>query len=108
MVCGAGTSPPQDAGPISFILSVSGGPPAPSDFVTNNKNVYFASDLGVPNPSGGFFTGDVITKNALTPVPLPAALWLMISGLAGLLGWAGKRQAVSLQGTSTTALRLGR
>jgi hypothetical protein len=96
MVCGAGTSPPQDAGPISFILSVASGTLAPSDFATNNKGIYFASDLGVPNPAGGFFTGDVITKNALTPVPVPAALWLMLSGLAGLLGWARKRQDVSL------------
>jgi len=94
MVCRSGTSPPQDAGPISFILSVaSGSTLAASDFVPNNNNFYFASDLGVPNGSGGFFTGDVITKNALTPVPLPAPVWLMMSGLAGLLGWTRKRHA---------------
>jgi hypothetical protein len=92
MVCGSGTGPPQDSGPINFILSVASGTLAPSSFVTNNKNVLFASDLGVPNGSGGFFTGDVVTKNGLTPVPIPAAMWLMISGLAGLLPWARKRR----------------
>jgi hypothetical protein len=92
-VCGSGTSPPQDSGPINFILAVASGTLAPSSFVTNNKNVLFASDLGVPNGSGGFFTGDVVTKNGLTPVPLPAAAWLMISALAGLFPWARKRHA---------------
>jgi hypothetical protein len=66
---------------------------APSSFATNNKNILFASDIGVPNGSGGFFTGDVVTSSGLTPVPLPAAAWLMISGLAGLSGWARRRQA---------------
>ena len=51
-VCGSGTSPPQDSGPVSFILSVAGGTLAPSSFVTNG-NYLFASDIGVPNGSGG-------------------------------------------------------
>jgi hypothetical protein len=83
-VCGSGTSPPQSSGPISFILSVSSGTLAPSSFVTNNNGFLFASDIGVPNGSGGFFTGDVVTSGPLTPVPLPGAAWLLISGMGAL------------------------
>jgi hypothetical protein len=83
-VCGNGTSPPQNSGPISFILSVSSGTLTPSSFVTNNNGFLFASDIGVPNGSGGFFTGDVVTTGPLTPVPLPAAAWLLISGIGAL------------------------
>ncbi len=56
-VCGSGTSPPQDSGPINFILAVSSGTLAPSSFMTNNKNALFASDLGVPNVGGIFYRG---------------------------------------------------
>lgn len=83
-VCGSGTSPPQSSGPISFILSVSSGTLTPDSFVKNNSGFLFASDIGVPNGSGGFFTGDVVTTGPLTPVPLPAAAWLLISGVGAL------------------------
>jgi hypothetical protein len=91
-ICGNGTSPPQSSGPISFIL-ISSGPLTPSSFVTNNNGNLFASDIGVPKTSGGFFTGDVVTGGPLTPVPLPAAAWLMISGLGGFCALARKRKA---------------
>jgi hypothetical protein len=83
-VCGSGTSPPQSSGPISFLLSVSSGTLTPNSFVTNSNGFLFASDIGVPNPSGGFFTGDVVTSGPLTPVPLPGAAWLLISGVGAL------------------------
>jgi hypothetical protein len=98
--CGSGTSPPQTSGPISFILAASSAL-TPQSFVTNTgKNgkgggFLFASDIGIPctaSESGcptsgdmeGYFTGDVVTGGPLTPVPLPATAWLMLSGLGGL------------------------
>lgn len=92
-VCGSGTSPPQNSGPISFILSVSSGTLTPASFVTNNNGFLFASDIGVPDKSGGFFTGDVVTTGPLSPVPLPAAVWLLISGVGALGAMARKTKA---------------
>jgi len=83
-ICGTGTSPPTQSGPITFVLS-STGPLTASSFVTNGTYL-FASDLGVPNGAGGFFTGDVVSAGPMTPVPLPLPLWLLASGLAGLAG----------------------
>lgn len=82
-VCGSGTSPPQSSGPISFILEAS-TPLTPMSFVTNGNGYLFASDIGVPKSGRGYFTGDVVTAGPLTPVPLPAAAWLLLSGLAGI------------------------
>jgi hypothetical protein len=90
-VCGTGTSPPQNSGPVSFILSVASGTLAPSSFVTNG-NYLFASDIGIPNGSGGYSTGDVVTSSALSAVPLPAAAWLLLSGLGGLGAVARKKR----------------
>jgi hypothetical protein len=66
---------------------------APSSFMKNANGLYFGSDLGVPNGSGGLFTGDV-AATSVAPVPLPAAAWLMLSGLGGLGAMARKRKAV--------------
>jgi len=82
-VCGSGTSPPTDSGPISFILSVASGTLTPSSFVSKGSYL-FASDIGVPNGSTGYFTGDVVTSGPLTPVPLSAAARFLLSGLGGL------------------------
>ena len=92
-ICGSGTSPPTQSGPIRFVLSSSGGL-LPSSFVTNGTYL-FASDLGVPNGSGGYFTGDVVTSGPLTPapVPLPAPVWLLISSALGLAVIGPKRRA---------------
>jgi hypothetical protein len=91
-VCGSGTSPPTNSGPVSFILSVASGTLTPSSFVTNGSGYLFASDIGVPNGSGGYYTGDVVTTGPLTPVPLPASVWLMLSGLVGVGAMARKRR----------------
>jgi hypothetical protein len=85
-VCGSGTSPPQNSGPVSFILSVASGTLTPSSFVTNGSYL-FASDIGVPIPKSSpvsYTTGDVVTSSSLTAVPLPAAAWLLLSGVGGL------------------------
>lgn len=87
-ICGSGTSPPQSSGPISFLLEASVAL-TPSSFVTNGSNgsgYLFASDIGVPDGSKGYSTGDVVTSGPLmpTPVPVPGAAWLLISGCAGL------------------------
>ena len=41
-VCGSGTSPPQNSGPLGFVLSASSRIPAPASFVTNNNSYLFA------------------------------------------------------------------
>ena len=92
-VCGSGTSPPQNSGPLSFVLSASSGILAPASFVTNNNSYLFASDIGVPKGSGGYFTGDVATSGPLAPVPLPAAGWLLVSGFGAIGAVTRKRKA---------------
>jgi hypothetical protein len=88
--CGSGTSGGV-TGPLTFDLTVSSGTITPQSFVLNNKNNYFVSDIGMPNGSG-FSTGDVAAPTA-TVVPLPAAAWLLLNGLAGLGFIARKRAA---------------
>ena len=93
-ICGSGTSPPQSSGPITFLLEAN-TPLTPTSFVANNNGFLFASDIGVPNGSGGYFTGDVATNGPLSPVPLPAAAWLLMSGLAGIKFTTRRRTAAA-------------
>jgi hypothetical protein len=90
-ICGSGTSPPNESGPLTFVLS-STGALTPASFITNGTFL-FASDIGVPNGSGGYFTGDVVTNGPLTPVPLPAAGWLLLCGVLGVTARAVPRRA---------------
>ena len=93
-VCGGGTSPPQNSGPVSFILAAAPGTAlAPSSFVRNNNNFLFASDIGIPRGSS-YTTGDVVTSKNLTPIPLPAAIWAFIGGLGGLGAFARRKLAL--------------
>lgn len=63
-------------GPGSFLLDVD-GPRALSAY---------AYAVGAPGSSAGSFHVNV---DHLTPVPLPAAAWLLLGGL-GLAGWSGR------------------
>jgi hypothetical protein len=92
-VCGSGTSPPQNSGPVSFLLSVASGTLTPMSFVTNGNGYLFASDIGVPQSGGGFSTGDVVTSGPLTTVPLPASSWFLLSALAGFGAFTRRRLA---------------
>ncbi len=86
-LCGNGTSPPRDSGPVNFDVTVASGI-TPASFIENGYPLYFASDIGVPNGSG-YNTGDV---GATSPVPLPATAWLLGSGLMVLAGTVRKRK----------------
>ena len=106
-VCGSGTSPPQNSGPVSFILSVASGTLTPSSFVTNGSYL-FASDIGVPIPKSSpvsYTTGDVVTSSSLTAVPLPAAAWLLLSGVGGLGALTRKKRASSCRSSTKGKIR---
>jgi hypothetical protein len=86
--CGTGTSG-QYTGVISFDLTATGLTPA--SFAKNTKGLFFGTDIGIPNGSGGYTTGDV-AATAGTPVPLPAAAWLLCSAVGGLGAFARRKR----------------
>jgi hypothetical protein len=99
--CGNGASPPNLSGPINFDITVAGGI-TPASFIngssknggssiTDPNGLFFATHIGVPDGMGGFGTGDVGAPVGVTAVPLPAAAWLLLSGLAGMGAMARRR-----------------
>lgn len=99
--CGNGTSSPQNPGPLQFDVSTVAAL-TPLDFITNTSNngdFYFASDIGAPNATGGFYTGNVGTDSVriveectpgvdcVTQVPEPSSLPMMLFGALGLFGF---------------------
>lgn len=83
--CGTGTSMSTtgpDGAPVSlsFDVTLASGI-NPSSFSKSTKGFTFATDVGIPNGSGGYMTGDV---GAINPVPLPPSLLLLASALVAL------------------------
>lgn len=62
-------------------------------FSLNWSDPFSISLAGVPNPISGTVT--VSLTGTVAPVPLPAALWLMGSGLLGLVGIVRRKQATA-------------
>jgi len=58
------------------------------DFIQANHNT---SDIFNGTDNAGSF----LVRNTLAPVPVPAAAWLMGSGLLGLMGFSRKRSQIS-------------
>jgi hypothetical protein len=94
--CGPGTSM-STTGPngadvtLSFDLTLAGGTLSPSSFGPSTKGFLFATDVGIPNGSGGYNTGDIAA------VPLPSTAILLISALVACLALTRRRpQLVSI------------
>ena len=94
--CGNGGSNPYP-GPLSFDVLLTGI--TIDSFIANGDGYYFASDLIGPGTSGGRITGNVaanglvVASSGVTPVPEPASLVLLGSGLLGsVYTWRRKRR----------------
>lgn len=59
------------------------------DFCTTNETVYIAGDFGSDFTNINLKRG----ANAVTTIPVPAAVWLFGSGLLGLIGIARRKKA---------------
>ena len=90
--CGTGTSK-MLSGPISFNVALQGGGSlTPESFAANAAGYYFSADIGIPNGSGGYNTGDV-AASTVTTVPLPPAAALLGSAL--VLGFGLMRRGAT-------------
>ncbi|HEY0748175.1 MAG TPA: FxDxF family PEP-CTERM protein [Steroidobacteraceae bacterium] len=68
----------------------SNGVAVTANFANVQSGTYFLDVAGIADgTSGGTYLGQL----NLAPVPLPAAAWLMLSGLAGLAAFRSKRAA---------------
>jgi hypothetical protein len=52
-------------------------------------------DFVVGNNDGSFFSGNTPLSATITAVPLPASVWLMLSGLGGIIVMARKRRGIA-------------
>ena len=65
------------------------------DPVTHAYSLSWISSIifpGLPACPGSCWKGQFTLTGTATPVPAPAALWLLVSGLAGFGAWMRKRQ----------------
>jgi hypothetical protein len=85
---------------IDFELWPLINPPSPTStyngttgvFSLKWQDVFAVSLTGFPAPVTG--TATVTLGGMATPVPLPAAVWLLGSGLLSMVGWARRRSGV--------------
>lgn len=88
----------NSAGPLVFTVTSSTPGVSLTDFVTNNKNYYFSSDIAVLSPTGTR-TGVVATAGpgttgSVPTVPEPTTILLSLGGF-GLVGLARARKFLS-------------
>jgi hypothetical protein len=76
-------------GPVSTGLSqLTFNVLAAGDFVPNSDQRIFAAKIASEQPNAGGF----VSTGAVSAVPLPAAGWLFVTALLGLLGWSRSGQ----------------
>ena len=82
----AGTSPmPQNLTPLGTLPIVTNGPPGyPQGLLTSS--LIGLAGAGNPQIMYNIATGQIVSANQASPVPLPDTLFLLASGFSGLIG----------------------